>query len=335
MTIAAALTLGGCSGGTGVTFLEEPSVPDLAWPSPPDSPRIRYLGSLTGPEDLGQTRSFFRRIWDFVAGGEERRILQPYGVTVDAEGRIYVCDSAQRSVHIFDVERRDYRVIRGPSGEGFRFPVGVAVAGDRVFISDSEAARVGAYQRDGDLDFSIEGDLVRPSGLAVDSVRGLLYVADPGRHEVLVYDLDGRFIRAFGGRGGEPGRFNFPTNVAVAPDGRLLVTDALNFRVQIFGVDGQVERVFGDLGDGLGDLARPKGIGLDSEGHVYVVEGLYDVVNVYEEDGRHLLTFGGPGVSPGQFWLATGLAMDARDRIYVADSYNGRIQVFQYLGPTP
>ena len=43
------------------------------------------------------------------------------------------------------------------------------------------------------------------------------------------------------------------------------------------------------------------------------------------------MDFGSRGREPGQFWLPAGIWIDGNDRIYVADSYNGRVQIFQYL----
>ena len=267
-----------------------------------------------------------------LSGRSEPRLRQPHGITVDSAGRVYVADVAARGVHVFDPEQGRYRFLTVTGHRGFRSPVGVALDGaGNVYVSDSELGEVVVLGANGRERRRIKAGLERPAGLAYDRRRGLLYVADSKAHRIAVFDSVGTLHLAFGGRGSGEGEFNFPTNVVVAPDGTVLVTDALNFRIQAFSADGRYLRQFGHNGDAVGDLARPKGIALDSEGHVYVVEGLYDVVNVFDSTGRLLLSFGSAGHGRGEFWLATGIAIDRQDRVYVSDSYNGRVQVLQYL----
>lgn len=306
--------------------------PTLVWPYPPEDPKIQYVKSISTPADLGITKSFFKKVVEFFFGSTDERIHQPYGVTVDSSGRIYIADSALRVVHAFDPAQAKYSSIKGTRQQEFKFPVGLTLDQQgRLYVSDPESGAVFGFDRDGSPFLTITEGLQRPAGLAFNATNNLLYVVDVGRHEILAYDLKGKLIFAFGGRGTENARLNFPTNIAIDPRGTVYVSDALNFRVQLFQSDGTFISNFGRLGDALGDLARPKGIGIDSEGHIYLVEGLYDVVNVFDRQGQLLMSFGNAGAGRGEFWLATGIFVDPKDRIYVADSYNSRVQVFQYL----
>ena len=327
------LLIGGC--GTSGLAPEElrRAEPTLVWPYPPEDPKIQYIRSISTPADVGITKSFFKKVVEFFFGTTEERIHQPYGVTVDNTGRIYIADSASRVVHVFDPAEAKYSTIRGTGQQEFTFPVGVALDHEgKLYVSDAERRTVFGFDRLGRGFLTITEGLQRPAGLAFNATNNLLYVVDVVRHEVLAYDAKGKFMFAFGGRGVSTARLNFPTNIAIDARGAIYVSDALNFRVQVFDSDGKFITTFGRLGDALGDLARPKGIGIDSEGHIYLVEGLYDVINVFDRQGQLLLTFGNAGTGRGEFWLATGIFVDRSDRIYVADSYNSRVQVFQYLG---
>ena len=49
---------------------------------------------------------------------EERpRMVKPYGVAVDSRGRVYVADSAQNSVFVFDLENKklEFRGDKAPA----------------------------------------------------------------------------------------------------------------------------------------------------------------------------------------------------------------------------
>jgi DNA-binding beta-propeller fold protein YncE len=340
--VLALLLLFALLGGCGTTERISPDTADpgffLVWPDPPEPARIRYVRSISAPRDLGIRKSFFRKVWEFLLGEADERIWQPYGVQADPEGRLFVADPARALVHVFDFAEAGYRQIPDGQQDVLKYPVGVAVAAGQLFISDAEKRQIIVFDpRNGRILRTI-GDpqeLARPAGLAYHPGTGLLYVADTHTHRVLGFRPDGTLQGRIGRRGNGPGEFNFPTNIAVTPDGRLLVSDSMNFRIQILEPDGRFVSAFGRHGNALGDLARPKGVAADSDGNIYVVEGLFDVVNIYDGTGRLLLTFGGAGNGPGRFWLASGIFIDANDRIYVADSFNGRVQLFHYLKVPP
>ena len=107
--------------------------------------------------------------------------------------------------------------------------------------------------------------------------------------------MDGSTVRTIGKRGGEPGEFNFPTNLFVDTQGRLYVADTLNFRIQIFDPDGKLLSAFGTLGDTPGSLNRPKGVGVDSEGHIYVADTSFNNFQIFDQNGQLLLFVGAVG----------------------------------------
>jgi DNA-binding beta-propeller fold protein YncE len=297
------------------------------WPAPPAAARIRFLRSLDPATTRGKP-SFLSRAWRALVGGrDEPGMLQPYGIAVDPAGRVLVADTFGHAIHVLDPRKPKYSAIKVDGGS----LIGVALAGDRIFVTDSASGRLMCLDEGGHTRWTLGpgNGLERPTGLAVAGDR--LYVADTLGNRIVMVNFAGKVLGSFGRRGGGPGEFNFPTNIARGPDGRLLVTDTMNFRVQAFDADGQFLAAFGKLGDGSGDFDKPKGVAVDSDGHVYVVEGVSDVVQVFDGTGKFLLAFGGSGSGAGQLWLPSGIAI-VNGLIYVADSANRRVQVFQYLG---
>ena len=300
-----------------------------SWPPPPATARIRFIRSLT-PSAVRRPPSMLGRVWRALTGEHREDVMtQPYGIAVAPDGRVYVADTFARAVHIYDLQRNTHARLT-VDGESL---IGVAVVGERVFVTDSAGPRLLCLER-GRTRWSIGRDagLLRPTGLVAAGDR--LHVVDTLAHRVVTVSLDGRVLGGFGGPGRGAGEFNYPTHIARGPDGRLYVTDTMNFRIQIFAADGRHLTTFGQLGDGSGDFNKPKGIALDSEGHVYVVEGLFDAVQIFDEAGRFLLTFGTSGAGDGEFWLPTGICI-RDDRVYVADSANHRVQVFEYVKAAP
>ena len=313
-----------------------PEAPRPAWPPPPDAARIEFVRTVRVPADLGIRGSVFKRIMRAIIYGRQQQGMdRPYAVTVAAGGTIAVADPDGRCVHLFDTGRAKYRRLEEADGAPLLSPVGVASDGEgRLYVSDSMRAAI--YRFDGEgrwLDALAPGDaLVRPTGLAFDPGRGVLWAADTGAHCLVGFGPEGREVARIGERGSGDGQFNYPVAVAVDGNGRLYVTDSMNFRVQVLEADGRFVRAFGRAGNGPGDFDKAKGIAVDADGHVYVVEGLHDVVHVYDADGRLLTVVGASGSAAGEFVLPAGIHIDHEGNILVADSANHRIQVLRYLG---
>lgn len=308
---------------------------DLAWPPPPQTPRIRFLRSIDA--SLGQEEERKSEIFLAWLTGEKGKVLplvSPYGVAADGAGRIWVADIGIQALHVYDLadEKISYWTTAG-SGS-LVSPVGVALdlSRERLFVADSVAAKVYVYTLRGKYLTAWEppGGFSRPGGLATDAA-GNLYVVDVLKASVEVFSPAGNHLRTLTSGLPPDYRFNRPTAVAVDAQGRIFVCDAMNFRVEVFGPDGKTLRGIGQVGDVPGSFARPRGIAVDSDGHVYVVDAAFENVQIFDAEGRLLLNLGGPGEGPGQFSLPSGIFIDREDRIYISDPQNQRIQVFQYL----
>ncbi len=328
----AMLLLAGCASGPWAGF-PQAMAPGLTWPAPPEQARIGYLVAISEHRSLFEEAGAWRSLKRWLGGASDSRMLRPYALALHPAGGLLVTDPGRARVHFYDWGRRRYVALGEELAGGLPSPVGVAALPDgRVLVSDSRLERVLLFDTEGAMlgDFTAAEPIGRPAGLAVDAARGEVYLADVTAHQVRVYDFGGRELRALGSRGGEPGQFNFPTHLALGPDGRLAVTDSMNFRVQVIEPDGRFVRMAGMPGDAPGGLNKPKGVAVDAAGRVMVMEGLYDALQVFDTEGRLLLSVGSPGSEPGEFWLAAGLAYDgAAGRLFVADSYNGRVQVFK------
>jgi DNA-binding beta-propeller fold protein YncE len=298
-----------------------------AWPAAPARPLVRFVRSLDPAASRGRP-SFIARAWRALVGGaDEPGMQQPYGIAVDAAGRVLVADTTARTIHVLDTQKRGYSAI-AVDGDSL---IGVARIGSRLFVTDSASGRLICIDERGRTRWTLgpRDGLQRPTGLAAATDR--IMVADTLGHRIVTVSVEGTIISSFGQRGRDDGEFNFPTNVARRPDGRLLVTDSMNFRVQEFDADGRFIQAFGRLGDRPGEFDKPKGLATDRDGHVYVVDGMTDVVQMFDEHGVFVLAFGGSGAGAGQLWLPTGIAI-VNSLIYVSDAANRRIQVFEYLG---
>jgi sugar lactone lactonase YvrE len=151
------------------------------------------------------------------------------------------------------------------------------------------------------------------------------------RHTLIVYELaTGRLLHRVGKRGAGPGEFNFPTAVAVGPDGRVYVSDTMNYRVEVFSASLEFVSSFGSLGVRPGQFRRPKGIAVDADNVVYVVDSDFNNFLMFTAEGETLMWVGELGERPGQMQLPAGIAVDRlRRRIVVTEQVNRRVQQFE------
>ena len=304
------------------------------WPPPPAAPRIKHLKNIRTGADLARP-SWFRRVIRLIAGDSDVALIRPHGVAVEAGRRVYVTDQERQAVIVFDLKSAETTVIDRIGKTFLVSPLGVAVCGELVAVSDSALKTVYLLQPDGKLvrALSRPGGFRRPTGLACDPEGERLYVVDTLANEVCVFEVaTGRLVRRFGSPGTGAGEFHYPTHVALDRSGRTYVTDSLNFRVQVFGPDGKYVFQLGKHGDATGHLSVPKGLGVNSLGHIYVVDSHFGAVQVFDRKGVFLLAIGAPGKESGEFQIPAGLAIDSEDRIYICDSFNGRIQLLQHVG---
>ena len=132
--------------------------------------------------------------------GEAGMFNFPNGVATDAEGNVYVTDSNNGRLVVFD-----------PSGR------------QRSMVRRGSAA----------------GDLGLPRGTAIDD-SGRVYVVDTSGQGVQVYHVVGSedaplaYIGKFGAAGTDDGAFQYPNGVAVDDRARVYITDWRNNRVQVW-----------------------------------------------------------------------------------------------------
>ena len=312
---------------------QRPPVPAIAYPPAPQRARAFYRGEIRSDRDV-ETSNFWRRLATAFAG--ERKPVtfrSPTGVAFDPSGRLLVTDPDLHALVVVDRSGGRFEVIAPSGDDALGLPLGVAAdAAGRIYVADGLGRAVRVFSPDGKSLARLDagGQLQRPTGVAVDRARGLLYVADTPVHLVRVLRLDGTPVRTLGGHGDGPGQMNFPTFLSVDARGDLAVNDTMNFRVQIFGPEGELKSTFGKLGNGSGDMSRSKGVAMDGRGHVFVADALFDNFQIFDERGRLLLFVGEHGREAGQFWMPTGVALDG-PLVAVADRGNGRLQLFEMV----
>ncbi len=158
-------------------------IPNSALRSPPSNGAV-------GPAPLGRFLLSFG-----TPGTAPGELNRAEGLGVDAQDRLYVADSCNHRIQVFDADGRFLRAF-GQAGSG-------------------------------------PGALSYPYDVCVDA-EGRVIVWEFGNSRLQVFDAGGRSLEIIGGPGAAPGRFANPWSVALDSHGNLYVADTQNHRVQKF-----------------------------------------------------------------------------------------------------
>ena len=313
--------------------LRDPKI-NLSWPLPPNSPRIRFLRTINGPDDVVAAPGKVQRLFEMVTGEGKLKVDfdAPYGIAGDGDSVVYIADVGVGLVHKYDLNNREISYIIQAGDDELSSPVGVAVDHNKnLYVADSVNAKVYKYNQKGQFlrELKCDAGFKRPAGIAVNS-RNEKFVVDVLAHKLYVFDSEDKFISDFPkAKKGE--ELNYPSNVVIDRADNVYVTDSMNFTIKVYNREGDLLRKIGQIGDSPGSFARPKGIAVDSDQHLYVVDATLDNFQIFNPEGKLLLFIGKNGGKAGEFYLPSGIYIDKHDRIFIADTYNRRIQVFQYL----
>lgn len=320
------LTLVGCA--------SKPGIPRILWPAPPEEPRLEWKGVFYSELDFPKSGLFERSMQALTGKVGEYPFKSPFDIAADNKGRVYITDVHLHNVRVFDFNtRRVSLLFRQPK---LKTPLGIDVDSQgNIYIADGAQAKVLVVTPEGRILQAIADveQLKRPVFVVVNERLGRLYVSDTSKQQIVVFDLAGNFLFAFGEPGSSEGHFNAPQGLAIDAANNVFVADTLNARVQVFDQDGKFIRLFGERGDRPYQFDNPRDLAFDSEGNLHIVDARMGQLLSYTPEGRLLLATGGGGRTeqPLGFSTPKGLFIDDNDRIYVADQLNKRFTLFQFL----
>jgi DNA-binding beta-propeller fold protein YncE len=166
------------------------------------------------------------------------------------------------------------------------------------------------------------GQLKTPTNCWVDS-QGTLYVADPGRRQIVIFDTLGQYVDAFGDTPKSK-----PTDVTVY-DNRIWVPDAAQNRVNVYGQSDR-KLIFSFPDSTItdeGHLYQPINICVAND-VVYVTDFGDFKVKSYTLKGEFITAVGGFGNAFGQLARPKGIAVDREDNLFVVDAAFENVQIF-------
>jgi predicted membrane-bound mannosyltransferase/streptogramin lyase len=168
----------------------------------------------------------------------------PRGIAVDQNGHVYVADTGNKRIAVFDSDG-NYLTEFGSAGfepGQFDEPVGVAVGNDGVvYVTDTWNQRVQSFSPSADgltflplAQWDVNGwfgqSLENKPFIAVDTNNNV-FITDPEGYRVIEFTSNGQFIRTWGDFGTGDAEIGLASGVNVDANGDVWVTDAVNNRI--------------------------------------------------------------------------------------------------------
>ena len=245
---------------------------------------------------------------------------QAISVDMDSHGTIYVFhrDDAM-PIRAFDGNGRFLR----SWGEGmFTVPHFLRTdPHDNIWATDRGAHQIFKFSAEGKLLMTLGQNGLNGDNESKDALNGpadvviapdgSIFIADgqSSNTRIVKYSKDGKFVKYWGGKGTEPGKFDVPHSIAMDSTGRLYVADRRNNRIQLFDQDGTYLDQWTHFG-------TPEGLFITRDDMLYVVDGRNALRIASTRDGKIVDRL--EGLSE-----PTAVAVDTQGAVYITESLWG------------
>jgi len=227
-------------------------------------------------------------------GSAEDELSYPLGMCLDAQDNIYIADSGNARVQIYDPNGKHLQQIKLPQSKTQKKP--------------------------------------DPTDVVIDNQRHLLYVVDNENHQVLVYDLQAKkFIQTIGGMSHTEDGFRWPFSLSIDSEGVAYIVDVVNTRVRTI-LPEEGFKMGGDIGRwGVekGELFRPKGVAVNGKGQVFIADSYLGVIQIFSQKGKFQAVLSDGKGKVKRFTTPTRLYFDKNGLFYVVEMFANRISVYR------
>lgn len=295
------------------------------------TPPSLYVNNLPKPVSETDTVSTTTSIKpDLIIRGlhDGKLIRSPRAVCVGPDQEIYVADTGNHRVLIFDAQGRWLRTIQATPA--LNEPWGIAVAADgttyvsdtwngRIRVFDAEGREIRAWGQFGQASDPAKDpqNLYGPRGLTLIS-RDTLAVADTGNNRILLFHSNGSF------KGVIAGPLKEPVSISSAPDGTMVIANLWNLKIDVFAADFSPLYALSMPQWNNSDAGFKPYCCIDSRHRVYASNPVRQRIDVFSDQGaiHAAITLSGTPALKNPTGLFT-----SGSKLYIADADNHRVVI--------
>jgi DNA-binding beta-propeller fold protein YncE len=228
-----------------------------------------------------------KMLYQFGKQGEQAgEIKDAVGLCLDHNQNVYVADTGNQRIGIFDTLGNYIRKIDLTSWAARPVNVKVAEKTGRIYVSDAQNHKILCFNLDGVFKFAWGsygknfGEFKFPGMSCIDD-SGNLLVVDILNGRIQIFNPDGKNPRQLSTLGILPGQLFRPKGIVIDDQSRIFVSDSYTGIIQIFNPDGSL---YGILSLGPSEFLRlttPLGMAFDKKGRFYVVQSTMNIISVY------------------------------------------------------
>ncbi len=221
-------------------------------------------------------------------------------------------------------------VLGEEKAKGFVKPYGIALSKGKLYVCDNYGGGMEILDlAKKKFDFFSPtgfGKLSVPINCCVDD-NGDLYVADMGRKEIVVFNAEGNFIKAFGAKD----KFK-PSDILIKGDS-IFVSNLAGGKVNVYSKDSLNKLLFSfpKEEDYNAALGLPVNLAMH-DNKIYTADFGYSQIKVFNTEGDLVDSIGKRGDAPGTFAKLKGIAVDKEGIVYAVDAAFENVQVFNPQG---
>lgn len=291
--------------------------------TPQDKPR---LGDRNVPNNI-----FFG-----APGTAEAQLDAPRGLTVDGSGQIYVADSGNARIKIYDQNGSFVRSFgdRGSAPGQLQGPASLVVQNDgTMFVVDAARNKVLKFKGFGEFVKEWDGPspgFFAPRDIAIDR-SGRLFIVDQGATRIVRLDPNTDQYFTWGSKGSGDTQFHESTGIAV--DGEsVFVADLGNDRILVFTTAGEYVRQVPVPAWEKYPWHYPD-VAYDPQSEtIFATNGWKNEILAFDEDGKTRefnFELSGKLDNPSALWIVSG---GSKKRVYVLNHKGSNVVYFDIQG---
>lgn len=223
-------------------------------------------------------------------GGRNAKFINPSGIDISEDGRIFVADRFNHRIAIFDANGFFVRDVGGLGWQNEQFdePADLwARSTIDIFVADYNNQRVQRFDREMNFIstmYSNEGSDERFQFMEVLSVayspQGDLFILDGGDRKIIKF-YQGTGKSAFGYFGSGPGELKEPVQIDLTSDHFVIASDRAGKCVNVYDYFGTFIRKIKHE-----NMSSPSGIALDRKNRIYVADPVANCIFVFSPEGK-------------------------------------------------